>query len=158
EASDLAVVGKVAKRRTGTRVRYWADPQIFLPTATFSYEELVTRARQTTFLVPGLTITVRDERRLAGTPGEDGPVAEEFRYDGGVVDFTDFLATDPAVTDTWQLRGSATFTETIQQLDDEGHLRPTEVERDCDVDIALRWGNGYDTTVRSFVNIIATPK
>lgn len=28
----------------------------------------------------------------------------------------------------------------------------------CDVDIALRWGNGYDTREETFVNIIATPK
>ena len=48
--------------RTGTRVRYWADPQIFPKTAVFAYDELVTRARQTSFLVPGLTLTVRDER------------------------------------------------------------------------------------------------
>ncbi len=43
-------------------------------------------------------------------------------------------------------------------LDAQGHMTPTEVERDCEVDIAVRWDNGYDTTVRSFVNIIATPK
>ena len=37
-------------------------------------------------------------------------------------------------------------------------MTPTEVERECGVDIALRWGTGYDTKVLSFVNIIATPK
>ena len=158
DSSELAVVGKTPKRRTGTRVRYWADPQIFPSSSQFSYEELVTRARQTTFLVPGLTITVRDERRLPGTPGEEGPVEEVFRHDGGVVDFVDFLATDPSVSDIWHLTGTGTFTETVQQLDDAGHLRPQDVERTCEVDVALRWGQGYDTTVRSFVNIIATPK
>ena len=35
---------------------------------------------------------------------------------------------------------------------------PTELSRECEVDIALRWGTGYDTVFRSFVNIIATPK
>jgi DNA gyrase subunit B len=35
---------------------------------------------------------------------------------------------------------------------------PTELTRECVVDIALRWGTGYDTTFRSFANIIATPK
>jgi len=37
-------------------------------------------------------------------------------------------------------------------------MTPTEVTRELGVDIALRWGTGYDTTLRSFVNIIATPK
>ena len=35
---------------------------------------------------------------------------------------------------------------------------PTEVERECHVDVAVRWGTGYDSVGRSFVNIIATPK
>ena len=34
-------------------------------------------------------------------------------------------------------------------------MLPTEVQRECEVDIALRWGTGYDTVFRSFVNIIA---
>ncbi len=42
-------------------------------------------------------------------------------------------------------------------LDAAGHMTPTDVERECVVDVAVRWGSGYDTTLRSFVNIIATP-
>ena len=64
KSSELAVVGKARRGVTGTRVRYWADPQIFLRTAQFNYDELVMRARQTAFLVPGLTVAIRDERGL----------------------------------------------------------------------------------------------
>ncbi|SEE03229.1 DNA gyrase/topoisomerase IV subunit B [Ruania alba] len=156
--SELRKVGKVKRGVTGTRVRYWADSQIFPASAAFSYDELITRARQTSFLVPGLQLTVRDERRLPGTPGEDGPVEEVFRHDGGACDFVEFLAADSAVTDTWRLTGQGTFTETVQQLDSQGHLHPVDVERTCEVEVALRWGIGYETEVRSFVNIIATPK
>ncbi|WP_129338571.1 DNA gyrase/topoisomerase IV subunit B [Cellulomonas endophytica] len=158
QGSELAVVGKVAKARTGTRVRYWADRQVFPATAVFAYDELVTRARQTAFLVPGLTLVVRDERGLAGTPGEHGPHEEQFLFDGGVVDFVDHLAPDAPETGTWHLTGSGDFTETVPVLDERGHMTPQEVRRTCEVDIALRWGTGYDTEVRSFVNIIATPK
>ncbi|WP_418276668.1 DNA gyrase/topoisomerase IV subunit B [Isoptericola jiangsuensis] len=156
--SELTVVGKVPRGRTGTRVRYWADRQIFPKSAVFAYDELVTRARQTTFLVPGLKITVRDERGLAGTPGESGPHEEVFQHSGGAVDFVEFLAPDAPVTSTWQLKGSGSFTETVPVLDAKGHMSPQEVNRDCEVDIALRWGGGYDTELRTFVNIIATPK
>ncbi len=152
------ISGKIRRGVTGTRVRYWADRQIFPQSAHFSYDELLTRARQTTFLVPGLEITVRDERGLPGTPGADGPIEEVFKHEGGVVDFVDFLASDAAVTDTWLLKGSETFTETVQVLGKDGHLKPEEVERDCEVEVALRWGQGYETEIRSFVNIIATPK
>ncbi len=150
--SELDVVGTVGKAVTGTRIRYWADRQIFAKTARFATDELVQRARQTAFLVPGLALAVRDERN----PLE--PVEETFRFSGGTKDFVDFIATDAAITDTWELTGEGTYTETVPVLKPNGQLVSEEVERTCRVDIALRWGNGYDTDVRSFVNIIATPK
>nr|BFF21547.1 DNA topoisomerase IV subunit B [Promicromonospora thailandica] len=156
--SELAVVGKAPRGRTATRVRYWADRQIFPKSAVFSYDELVTRVRQTTFLVPGLEIVVRDERGLPGTPGENGPHEESFKHTGGAADFVDFLAPDTPVTATWVLQGAGSFKETVPVLDERGHMTPREVQRECEVDIALRWGTGYDTEVRSFVNIISTPK
>ena len=156
--SELAVIGKARRGATGTRVRYWADPQIFLKDAAFDYEGLVGRARQTSFLVPGLTLVVRDERQLPGTPGEAGPHEEVFVHDGGISEFAEFLAPDPSVTDVWRLQGSGHFTETVPVLDAKGHMSPQDVERECEVDIAVRWGTGYDAKVRSFVNIIATPK
>jgi DNA gyrase subunit B len=149
--SELRVTGKVAKGVTGTRVRYWADPQIFTKGAGFLTEELLGRLRQTAFLVPGITLSVTDHRGEA-------PVAEAFRFDGGISEFAEFLAPDAPLTDTWRITGSGTFTETVPVLQENGHMVPTEVERECTVDLALRWGTGYDTTFRSFVNIISTPK
>ena len=37
-------------------------------------------------------------------------------------------------------------------------MTPADVDRELSVDVALRWGTGYDTVTRSFVNVIATPK
>ncbi|MDI3213321.1 DNA topoisomerase IV subunit B [Arthrobacter sp. AL12] len=158
DGSVLDIVGKAKRGVTGTRIRYWADRQIFTPDAKFSYDELAARARQTSFLVPGLKLTVRDERKLPGTPGEFGGHEEIFHHDGGISEFVEYLAADPAVTDVWRLHGSGKFKETVPVLDDKGHSQLTEVERDCEVDVALRWGIGYDSTVRTFVNIISTPK
>nr|WP_207619982.1 DNA topoisomerase IV subunit B [Nocardioides sp. IC4_145] len=143
--------GRVAKGRSGTRIRFWPDRQIFTKDAGFVYDELVTRARQTSFIVPGLELVIRDLR---------GPelVEEKFRHDGGITEFTEFLAHDEPVTDVLRLQGSGTFTETVPLLDDKGHMTPQEVERELAVDVAVRWGTGYDTEVRSFVNVIATPK
>lgn len=150
-SSELRVVGKAPRGVTGTRIRYWADRQIFTKDAAFGLDELVQRVRQTAFLVPGLEIVVHDER------GEER-VETSYRFDGGISEFADFLAPDAAVTDTWRLTGTGTFTETVPVLQPGGSMIPTEVERECEVDIAVRWGTGYDTTTRSFVNIIATPK
>ena len=57
-----------------------------------------------------------------------------------------------------RLQGHDRFTETVPLLDDKGHMTPQDVERDLHVDVALRWGTGYDTEMRSYVNVIATPK
>ncbi|MFT3861293.1 DNA gyrase/topoisomerase IV subunit B [Micropruina sp.] len=148
---QLTKVGRVARGRTGTRVRYWPDRQIFLPHAQLSWSSLVARARQTSFLVPGLELAITDTRASE-------PVREVFRHDGGISEFCDFLATGSAVTDVLRLQGTDTFTETVPMLDDDGAMTPTDVDRALEVDIALRWGGGYDSTVQSFVNIIATPK
>ena len=153
-ANGLTRTRKAPRGRTGTRVRYWADRQIFLKDAALSLEGLHARARQTAFLVPGLTIVVRDDRALNGSPSDE----QTFRFDGGIAEFCDFLAPDKAVCDTLRLQGTGSFKETVPVLDEVGHMTATEVTRELGVDIALRWGTGYDTTMRSFVNIIATPK
>ncbi|WP_235492570.1 MULTISPECIES: DNA gyrase/topoisomerase IV subunit B [unclassified Leifsonia] len=151
KTSELRVVGKVKKGVTGTRIRYWADRQIFTKGADFQTEELLGRARQTAFLVPGLGIRVTDERGFE-------PHTDEFKFDGGISEFVEHLAPDAPLTDTWRLTGTGSFTETVPVLSDTGAMIPTELQRECTVDIALRWGTGYDTVMRSFVNIISTPK
>lgn len=156
--TELAVVGKAKRGLTGTRIRYWADAQIFTPDALFLYDELEQRARQTAFLVPGLRISIRDERRLPGTAGEAGPHEEVFQYDGGIAEFVDHLSQLNPVTDVWRLHGEGKFTERVPVLDGSGQAQMQNVERTCEVDVAVRWDVGYDTKLQSFVNIIATPK
>ncbi|MEU5862825.1 MULTISPECIES: DNA topoisomerase IV subunit B [unclassified Nonomuraea] len=149
--SGLRIGGSLPKNVTGTRVRFWADKQIFLPDAEVSLDEIHVRLRQTAFLVPGLTLAVFDSR------GEER-TGEEFRFDGGISEFTEFLARDEPVCDVLRLQGVGHFHETVPVLDDQGHMTPTEVQRELTVDVAVRWGKGYESTIRSFVNVIATPK
>jgi DNA gyrase subunit B len=211
-ASGLRKGRKVAKTATGTVIRFWPDRQIFVPGAEWSFTGLAEEARQTAYLVPGLSIKVSDERpersrarrsaaagladadedddlaaaraedfsaedASAGEEDADGALAAgetgataghaavapaqreaEFRFVGGISEFCAHLSRGEAVTDVIRLTGSGQFTETVPVLDDVGHLTPTDVERQLDVDVALRWDGGYDTTLRSFVNVIATSK
>ena len=200
--TELEIIGKVSPKTTGTRIRYWADPEIFNDTAEFSYDQLIDRVRQTSFLVPGLKITVIDEN-IPETGDEavdemlevdsednaaitDGPSEsqtdnaaqsqepqenavqavrpkyphariEEFLHTGGVRDFVDFLSKGEAVSDIWRITGDDTYVEETQAVGDDGELHAQKVTRDCAVDIAMRWTNGYDTTMRSFVNVVETP-
>jgi DNA gyrase subunit B len=209
---------KVAKTATGTTIRFWPDRQIFVPGAGWGFGALAEEARQTAYLVPGLSIKVTDDRPVqaagpraaakdaeptaasgpagdqddddfpaagdqaewpddagggdsvgANAAGESGATADhaavgpaqrsaEFRFVGGISEFCAHLSAGEPVTDVVRLTGSGQFTETVPVLDEVGHLTPTDVERQLDVDVALRWDSGYDTTVRSFVNVIATSK
>lgn len=232
--TELEIIGKVPPKTTGTRIRYWYDPEIFNKTAEFSYEQLIDRVRQTSFLVPGLKITIVDENvpetngaDTVGTEpnedvavvaeslnadetanatesfsGEDSPLdgfAElsddasvdgdteapdeedfslssatevvdgafgeqpahprtvEFLHTGGVKDFVDFLSKGEPISDIWRIQGEGTYKEETQAVGEGGELHAQEIERTCGVDIALRWVNGYDTTIMSFVNIVETP-
>ncbi|OZG63388.1 DNA topoisomerase IV subunit B [Bifidobacterium lemurum] len=208
--TELEVIGKVPPKTTGTRIRYWYDPEIFNKTAEFSYEQLVDRVRQTSFLVPGLKITVIDENvpenssvisdeavdtiaddaspvipsEVEESPSlidDDPSISEsdasatptvvdgafgrqpahervvEFLHTGGVKDFVDFLSKGEAISDIWRIQGEGTYKEETQAVGAGGELHAEEIERTCGVDIALRWVNGYDTTIMSFVNIVETP-
>lgn len=227
--TELEIIGKVSPKTTGTRIRYWADPEIFNDTAEFSYEQLIDRVRQTSFLVPGLKITVIDENipetgdesidemreidvLADGTSdavvdatdevddtdnigsaiegfdevavdnadevespenatGDEQPSqpsqparqrygharVEEFCHNGGVKDFVDFLSKGEAVSDIWRITGDDTYVEETQAVGEGGELHAQKVTRDCAVDIAMRWTDGYDTTMRSFVNVVETP-
>ena len=210
--TELEIIGKVSPKTTGTRIRYWADPEIFNDTAEFSYEQLIDRVRQTSFLVPGLKITVIDENLpetgdesvdemlevddIANAAGdepqeiaesdesehdaagheeaaeqiEEADVAaqpqgskythsriEEFCHTGGVKDFVDYLSKGEAVSAIWRITGEDTYVEETQAVGDGGELHAQKVTRNCAVDIAMRWTNGYDTTMRSFVNVVETP-
>ena len=168
--SGLRQLSKVTRRVTGTRVRFWPDRQVFTKDAKFSFEALTERARQTAYLVPGLTISIREEPAPAlpsagtGDDAQDQDQAnaprvkqEAFRFDGGISEFCAHLGSGEPVTEVLRLTGSGSFTETIPVLDDRGHMTPTDVEREMQVDVALQWGSGYDSVVRSFVNVIATP-
>jgi DNA gyrase subunit B len=149
--SGLRVIGKVSSKITGTRIKWWSDKQIFLKDAQHDLEEIYTRARQTSYLVPGLTLIVNDNRTKEKT-------TETFFHKGGISEYCHFIQPDEPVGDVIRLTGTGHYQETVPVLDENGHLEPKEVERDMDVDIAMKWGNGYETTVRSFVNIITTPK
>ena len=172
--SGLRQLKRVTRRATGTRIRFWPDRQVFIKDAKFSFDALTERARQTAYLVPGLTISIREEPAAnldshqanldSHRANQNGHQAEPerirqavFRFDGGISEFCAHLGSGEPVTDVLRLTGSGSFTETIPVLDDRGHMTPTEVERELQVDVAVQWGTGYDGVVRSFVNVIATP-
>ena len=145
EGSELRTTRKRSKA-TGTRVKFLPDAELFHPDASIDADEVRRRLRQTCFLVPGLRMTLQDNR-----PGSAGEPFD-FVSRGGLADFVKDRSTGDQVTAVIALNGIETFTEKVPVA---GKI--TEVERECRVDIAMRWGSGFDTDVVSFVNTIPTP-
>ena len=59
---ELEKVKKISKNKTGTRIRFWPDWDIFDPDATIDYDTVRDRVARATFLVPGLKIVLTDKR------------------------------------------------------------------------------------------------
>ena len=144
-SSTLKITGKVPPKRTGTRVRFWPDLDVFDPGLSIDPQLVREHCIQVCFLVPGLKVRLSDKR----SGGKD----EEFVAKGGLADLVDAKSTGEAVTEVITLHGTGTFEEKVPV---DGKM--TVVERTCTVDVAMRWTKGYDSVVTSFVNTIPTPE
>ena len=142
---QLAQVKRISKNKTGTRIRFWADRDVFDADARVDTEEVHQRVVQACFLVPGVKIRVVDKR--AGASSDPF----EFVSRGGLADLVDHLSTGENACEVIALSGIDTFTERVPV---DGKMR--DVERECTVEVALRWVKGYDTRLESFVNTIPT--
>jgi DNA gyrase subunit B len=126
-------LGKLAKgkatTKTGTLVRFWPDPEIFVETLEFRFETLAERLRELSFLNKGAEITLADER-------EEPTRKETFKANGGLVDFVKYLS-----------QGK----ETINRIIDID----TKAD-DGEVELAMQWNTGYTESLYSFANTINT--
>ena len=123
----LRVIGDTAQ--TGTSVTFMPDFEIF-ETLDFNYDELKSRFREIAFLNKGLTISIEDKR-----PEE--PVGETFRFDGGIVEFVDYLN-----------RNKETMFASPVYVD--------VVNPNNEVEIAFQFNNGYNEFINSYANNINT--
>ena len=121
--------GKVSKK-TGTKVNFLADPEIFDETQTYDYNIVSERLRQTAFLNKGLKITLVDNRVKPATK-------EQFHFKGGLVDFVEYLN-----------EGFEPLHHKIISFSDQ--------TKDSEIEVALQWKNEDDVTVKSFANNIHT--
>ncbi|ALG07584.1 DNA gyrase/topoisomerase IV subunit B [Kibdelosporangium phytohabitans] len=143
----LVLVRKMKRgEASGTSIRYWHDARYFENGAALDKEAVRSKLRNTAFLVPGVTYVLRD--------ASEGAIEEEtFHFPDGLTDMVEFLAPDgeKGVTGTLLIRGTGTYFENA--ADENGVMR-SKVERQADVEIAFRWGTGYDRIVESFTNTI----
>ncbi|GAB3957451.1 DNA topoisomerase IV subunit B [Micromonospora vulcania] len=143
----LQVVGAMKRnQRTGTSIRWWHDARYFETGAALDVDAVRMKLRNTAFLVPGVTYLLRD---LTG----EAPAEERFHYPNGLSDMVEFLAPggDRPVSGTLLVTGEGTYRENAA---DANGVMQSNVQRRAEVEVAFRWGTGYERTVECFTNTI----
>ncbi|MEV6848778.1 DNA topoisomerase IV subunit B [Actinoplanes sp. NPDC051411] len=145
--SGLRVVRRMKKgESTGTSIRYWYDARYFEGTAQLDVETVRAKLRNTAFLVPGVAYTLRDETA-------EEPVTETFHFPHGLSDMVEFLTPsgDKPVSGILLVTGEGTYKENAA---DANGVMQSNVERRAEIEVAFRWGTGYERTVECFTNTI----
>jgi len=121
--------GKPAKR-SGSAIRFWADPDIFEETTEFDIKVVQSRVREMAFLNKGVEFRIHDLR-------SDEPVEVTFKYSGGIIDFVKHLngKREP-------IHSQVAFFEYVAD--------------EAEIEVAMQWTSGYTETVLSFANNINT--
>ena len=127
----LKVIGECEPERTGTKVTFFPDAEIFDDTV-FDYDTLKQRFREMAFLTKGLRIVLRDWR------GEELH-EHTFHYEGGIKEFVTYLN-----------RSKTPLYEQIIYC--EGTKDGVAVE------IAMQHNDSYSDNTYGFVNNITTPE
>ena len=130
-AKKLEVIGDCDPEKTGTKVTFLPDGEIF-ETTIFDYSILQQRFREMAFLTKGLKIVLRDER-----PQE--PIEKTFHYEGGIKEFVEYLN-----------RSTTPLYEQIIYC--EGIVNNVSVE------VAMQHNDSYNENSYGFVNNITTPE
>ena len=163
QSYDRAMPGTLkqgdATKKTGTTVRYWADPNVF-ETTNYDFETVARRLQEMAFLNKGLTITLADERvtpeevvdEVVSDTAEAPKSAEEkaaeakapqktknrtFHYPGGLVDYVKHIN-----------RTKTPIQQSIIDFDGKGEGH--------EVEVAMQWNAGYSESVHTFANTINT--
>ena len=116
---------------TGTHIRFWPDEDIF-KTTEFRFDTLSDRLRELAYLNAGVRIAIEDHRE------EDEELArEEYFSEEGIIGFVNYLdeARDPILDDTIYI---------------------SDEDEEVPVELAMRYNDGYNSNVLSFVNNINT--
>ena len=165
-------------RGTGTKIRFWADPEVF-ETTEYDYDTIARRLQEMAFLNKGLSIELIDERVTEEqieleeiADAESGETsADETSFDdapdaGDTFNEESGEAKDAAAEK--KRRKKVTFhypdglTDYVKYLNkSKTAIHPTIVSFDAkgedhEVEVALQWNQGYKQSVHTFANTINT--
>ncbi len=132
KTEDLKVIGK--NRKTGTKITFMPDPEIFLMGREFKWEVLAKRLRELAFLNPGIRVELADERITK---------SEVFQFKDGIEEYVSFLN-----------RNKAAVHAKVVVIHDEAVADETKPDRKIIVDVAIQYNDGYNEQIYAYANSI----
>ncbi len=131
---SVKVIGKADLKKTGTKVSFLPDSQIF-KNRVYKFETLAERLRELAFLNPDVILTIKDLRK-----GEEQE--EKFHFKGGLTEFVKYIdATRPALfKKPFYAKGS--------DKDENG--------RQVEVEVSFQYNDQYNENIFTYVNNINT--
>lgn len=146
---------------TGTKIRFWLSNAFHSP-KPYNDQDLVSRLKDTAFLVPSLEAEVYDELHEIDDVEHGGktPQHEFFHYPDGMPSFIELIQPDEAICDAVHIRTTGRYIEknAMDRVSND-KFSYHDQEREIPIDVIFRYGNGYDNTgdnIRSYVNTIRT--
>jgi len=128
----LMVVG--ATKKTGTKITFLPDTQIFQETIEFKYEILAKRLRELAFLNPGIEIHLEDDRKSK---------KEVFKFERGIAEYVEYLNENKNV-----------LHDEPVVITGEAIANPETPQLKTIVDIALQYNDAYNDQIYSYANSI----
>ena len=127
----LKIIGNCPENKTGSEVRFKADPTIFTETTEYDYQVLFERFRQIAFLNKGIKLVYRYEK--------DEVKEHTFLYTGGLKEYVAFLNKNKNVLH-----------------EDIIYVEGVDPETNIAVEIAMQYNDSYTCNLYSFCNHINT--
>lgn len=126
----MKVIGTTQK--TGTKITFLPDPEIFLTTRDFKYEILAKRLRELAFLNPGVEILLEDDRTNK---------SETFKFENGIEEYVEFLNKSKTVV-------------TGKPITFSGRATPEGHDGEILVDVSMQYTDSYTNQIYAYANSI----
>jgi DNA gyrase subunit B len=122
-------------KKTGTKISWAPDPEIFSVTRDFKYDILAKRLRELAFLNPGILIGLTDERINR---------TETFKFDQGIAEYVKFLNRAKTPIHPTPIA----FSAQNYSPDDDSH------ESTITVDVAIQYNDSFADQIYAYANSI----
>lgn len=161
ERKDPRTAAEKKLWKTGTKIKLWYNKTRFPKDEKINIDDMVNRLKYISFIVPNFNIEIIDENRTY----DDGSLYTwNFESANGLPEMIEIDATDDMLPNTNSKENI--FTEKgIYEIKTEGKYREAgvneigklvDLDRTVTVDLAFRYGTGYEKNIKSFVNTIHT--